>query len=69
VEAWIMTAAVAAGALVAVAAVASHAFHGWLRQRERERFSATDKAELVKRFEAVEGVIRELKGTVTNLRR
>lgn len=56
---------------VAVAAVllgglASHAFHSWLAQRERERLSALDKVELVKRLDDVDGKVRELKNTLNN---
>jgi hypothetical protein len=46
-----MTELVACGALVTVSAISSHAFHSWLKLRERERLSGTDKSELLKRFE------------------
>lgn len=48
-------------ASVVLASIASHAFHSWLKQRDRERLSATDKAELLKKFETIDAKLLELK--------
>lgn len=56
-------------AAVVISGMASLVFIAWFRQRERERLSATDKAELVKRLDEVDGKIRELKNTASAARR
>lgn len=61
-----MTAIVLAGAGVACVTLASHAFHSWLKQRERERLSAIDKAELSKRLDDLESKLREVKNLAQN---
>lgn len=58
-----------AGAAVAVACIADHAFHSWLQQRERERLSATDKAVLEKRLDEVDSRIRDVKSSVSIVKR
>lgn len=52
--------------LMVVAGIASHAFHSWLRQRERERLSALDKEALTKRIDELDSKFRELRNTVNN---
>lgn len=49
-----------------VAGIASHAFHSWLRQRERERLSTLDKEALSKRVDELDSKFRELRNTVNN---
>lgn len=34
-----------------VTGIVSHAFHSWLKQRERERFSSLDREQLTKRID------------------
>lgn len=63
----ILAAGIGALAIVAFATFAilgrfaHHGFIAWLEQRERERLSALDKAELLKKFEQVDGKLLELK--------
>jgi len=53
-------------AVVVVVAVITHAFHAWLKQRERERLSSTDRADLTKRLDDVDNKLREMKNTLAN---
>jgi hypothetical protein len=53
-------------AAVLISSVGSHAFHSWLKQRERERLSATDRAVLEKRFEDFEKWKLEVKMHISN---
>ena len=57
------------GAVVTVAAIASHAFHSWLKLRERERLSAGDKAEMSKRLDDFERWRTDVKTFMANNRR
>jgi len=61
-----VTAEVLSASAVLISAVASHAFHSWLRQRERERLSATDRAVLEKRFDDFEAFRRDVKSFMAN---
>lgn len=63
-----MTAAVVAGAAVLISAVGSHAFHSWLRLRDRERISATDRAVLEKRLDDMDRKFLDLKNMMANAR-
>lgn len=49
-----VTAIALASGAVAVAGITSHAFHAWLRQRERERLSLLDRETLTKRLDDFE---------------
>lgn len=55
-------------AAVSLGGLALEGFHAWLRQRERERLSATDKGELVKRLDVLDGKLLELRNIVNNAR-
>lgn len=52
------------GAAVIVTGIVSHAFHAWLAQRERERLSATDKAQLVTRLDGIDTRLLDLKNNL-----
>lgn len=56
-------------AAVLIASQATVSFHSWLRQRERERLTATDKAELVKRLDEVDNRIRDVKNSIGSVPR
>lgn len=62
-----MTAIALAVGAVLVAGIVSHAFHSWLHQREKERLTATDVAQLNKRFDDLEQWKLEMKRTLANI--
>ncbi len=63
---------VVAGLELTALILGSYAFRGfmaWLQQRERERFSATDKAELLAKLKEHESKLLELKNAGLSARR
>lgn len=64
-----MEALVIGGVATVLGAITSHAFHAWLRQRERDRLSSTDRAALTARLDDLDGFRREVKSFMANNRR
>lgn len=56
-----VVAACAALTCIVLGGLASRAVHAWLELRERERFSATDKAELLERIKQIDAKLLDLK--------
>lgn len=51
---------------VLVTGIVSHAFHSWLRQRERERLTATEVARLDKHLDELDKWKLEIKMALAN---
>ena len=63
-----MSAIALSASAVLIAALSSHAFHSWLRQRERERLSTVDRMKLEAKFEELEEWKRSVSQFMANAR-
>lgn len=64
----VIGAVIVCSSVATLGALAHHGFLAWLQQRERERLSAIDKAELNKRMDAYEAKMLELKNIIAGTR-